>query len=76
MLSVRQMNESMNAQILMIEDDERLAKMVGDYLRQSGFVFSHAADGSKRRPQFGDLGLDVARHGRPSSVPKNSGLAG
>ncbi len=46
MLSVRQMNESMNAQILMIEDDERLAKMVGDYLRQSGFVFSHAADGS------------------------------
>lgn len=29
MLSVRQMNESMNAHILMIEDDERLAKMVG-----------------------------------------------
>lgn len=46
MLSVRQMNESMNAQILMIEDDERLAKMVGDYLRQSGFAFSHAADGA------------------------------
>lgn len=39
MLSVRQMNESMNAHILMIEDDERLAKMVGDYLRQSGFAF-------------------------------------
>jgi DNA-binding response OmpR family regulator len=35
----------MTAQILMIEDDERLAKMVGDYLRQSGFGFSHAADG-------------------------------
>lgn len=31
----------------MIEDDERLAKMVGDYLRQSGFGFSHAADGSQ-----------------------------
>lgn len=46
MLSVRQMNESMNAHILMIEDDERLAKMVGDYLRQSGFAFSHAADGA------------------------------
>ena len=29
----------------MIEDDERLAKMVGDYLRQSGFGFAHAADG-------------------------------
>mgnify|MGYP000010400851 FL=1 len=32
--------------LLMIEDDERLAKMVGDYLRQSGFGFSHAADGA------------------------------
>ena len=30
----------------MIEDDERLAKMVGDYLRQSGFGFAHAADGA------------------------------
>jgi DNA-binding response OmpR family regulator len=35
----------MTPQILMIEDDERLAKMVGDYLRQSGFGFAHAADG-------------------------------
>ena len=31
----------------MIEDDERLAMMVGDYLRQSGFGFSHAADGAQ-----------------------------
>ena len=36
----------MTPQILMIEDDERLAKMVGDYLRQSGFGFAHAADGA------------------------------
>ena len=30
--------------LLMIEDDSRLATMVGEYLRQSGFGFSHAAD--------------------------------
>ena len=34
MSHVRQLIESMNTQVLMIEDDERLAKMVGDYLRQ------------------------------------------
>ncbi len=28
----------------MIEDDDRLAMMVGEYLRQSGFGFSHAGD--------------------------------
>ena len=47
MSHVRQLIESMNTQVLMIEDDERLAKMVGDYLRQSGFGFSHAADGAR-----------------------------
>lgn len=31
----------------MIEDDDRLAMMVGDYLRQSGFGFSHATDGAQ-----------------------------
>ena len=35
----------MNARMLMIEDDDRLASMVGDYLRQSGFAFAHAGDG-------------------------------
>ena len=35
----------MNARLLMIEDDDRLASMVGDYLRQSGFAFAHAGDG-------------------------------
>jgi DNA-binding response OmpR family regulator len=36
----------MNAQLLMIEDDARLAAMVGDYLRQSGYGFVHAGDGA------------------------------
>jgi two-component system phosphate regulon response regulator OmpR len=30
-------------QLLMIEDDTRLAQMVGEYLGQSGFGVSHAA---------------------------------
>jgi DNA-binding response OmpR family regulator len=34
----------MAQQILMIEDDHRLAAMVGDYLRQAGFRFEHAGD--------------------------------
>lgn len=34
----------MAQRILMIEDDERLAGMVGDYLRQAGFRFTHAGD--------------------------------
>ncbi len=33
-------------QLLMIEDDSRLASMVGEYLRQSGYGFTHAADGA------------------------------
>jgi DNA-binding response OmpR family regulator len=32
--------------ILMIEDDVRLAEMVANYLRQSGFTVSHAEDGA------------------------------
>jgi len=32
-------------QLLMIEDDTRLAHMVGEYLGQSGFGFHHATDG-------------------------------
>lgn len=30
----------------MIEDDTRLAQMVGEYLTQSGFAFNHAGDGA------------------------------
>ena len=36
----------MPQQLLMIEDDNRLAAMVGDDLRQSGYGFTHAADGN------------------------------
>jgi DNA-binding response OmpR family regulator len=36
----------MTQQLLMIEDDSRLANMVGEYLRQSGYGFTHAADGA------------------------------
>ena len=32
-------------QLLMIEDDVRLAQMVGEYLRSAGFGFNHAVDG-------------------------------
>ena len=32
-------------QLLMIEDDTRLANLVGEYLRQSGYAFAHALDG-------------------------------
>ncbi|MGA8393446.1 MAG: response regulator transcription factor [Burkholderiaceae bacterium] len=35
----------MSSKLLMIEDDSRLAAMVGEYLSQSGFVFAHAVDG-------------------------------
>ncbi|QHE78152.1 response regulator [Hydrogenophaga sp. PBL-H3] len=35
----------MTSQLLMIEDDARLAKMVAEYLGQSGFEVTHAADG-------------------------------
>lgn len=34
----------MSQHLLMIEDDARLAQMVGEYLGQSGFVLNHAGD--------------------------------
>ena len=37
---------AMNAQLLMIEDDHRLAQMVGEYLGQSGLQVTHMADGA------------------------------
>jgi DNA-binding response OmpR family regulator len=45
-LTTRKDNATMTQQLLMIEDDSRLAAMVGDYLRQSGYGFTHAADGA------------------------------
>ena len=35
----------MTANILLIEDDPRLARMVEDYLREGGFSVMHAASG-------------------------------
>ena len=35
----------MSQHLLMIEDDARLAQMVGEYLGQSGFELNHAGDG-------------------------------
>lgn len=35
----------MSSQLLMIEDDARLAQMVGEYLGQSGLQVTHCADG-------------------------------
>lgn len=45
--------------LLMIEDDLRLANMVGDYLRQSGFVFSHAPTGEAGLAQLQDELVDL-----------------
>ena len=47
-------------QLLMIEDDARLAQMVGEYLTQSGFGFSHAADGAS--------GLELLQQRAPDLV--------
>jgi len=38
--------------LLMIEDDSRLAKMVVDYLGQSGYAVTHAADGESGLEQL------------------------
>ena len=46
--------------LLMIEDDTRLAAMVGEYLRQSGYGFTHAADG--------ESGLDTLQSTAPDLV--------
>ena len=46
----------MNAQsqLLMIEDDHRLAQMVGEYLGQSGLSVTHRADGQSGLAQLQD----------------------
>ena len=44
----------MTSHLLMIEDDTRLARMVGEYLGQSGFVCSHAANGGDGLAQLQD----------------------
>jgi len=40
--------------LLMIEDDARLARMVGEYLERSGFTVAHAGDGEAGLAQLQD----------------------
>lgn len=42
----------MSSQLLMIEDDARLAQMVGEYLGQSGLQVAHRADGKSGLAQL------------------------
>ena len=42
----------MSSQLLMIEDDTRLAEMVGEYLGQSGLQVTHRADGKSGLAQL------------------------
>ena len=42
----------MSSQLLMIEDDARLAQMVGEYLGQSGLQVTHCADGKSGLAQL------------------------
>ena len=51
---------AMNSQLLMIEDDHRLAQMVGEYLAQSSLQVTHMADGASglarlQSPEGGQL---------------------
>ena len=50
----------MNQNLLMIEDDERLAGMVGEYLGQSGFDVRHAANAQTGLDQLQACGPDAA----------------
>ncbi|MES2977461.1 MAG: response regulator transcription factor [Pseudomonadota bacterium] len=50
----------MTQQLLMIEDDARLATMVGEYLRQSGYGFTHAPTAT--------AGLQALQENRPDLV--------
>ena len=50
----------MSSQLLMIEDDARLAQMVGEYLGQSGLQVTHCADGKSGLAQLqGDAGAPL-----------------
>ena len=45
--------------LLMIEDDTRLAAMVGEYLTQSGFTVTHMADGESGLAALQDKAVDL-----------------
>ena len=48
----RHYTAAMSSQLLMIEDDARLAQMVGEYLGQSGLQVTHRADGKSGLAQL------------------------
>jgi DNA-binding response OmpR family regulator len=48
----------MRSTSLLIEDDQRLAQMVADYLRQLGFTREHAGDGQSGLKRVQEGGLD------------------
>ena len=48
--------------LLMIEDDARLARMVGEYLAPSGFEVTHAADGEAGLALLQDAGGGLLPH--------------
>jgi two-component system phosphate regulon response regulator OmpR len=52
----------MSPHLLMIEDDERLARMVGEYLGQSGFIIHHAATAQ--------AGLERLQTSTPDTAPR------
>ncbi len=55
-MSATTMTVSNRHHLLMIEDDARLAGMVGEYLAQSGFTFEHMADGQSGLARLQDGG--------------------
>ena len=55
----------MTSHLLMIEDDTRLARMVGEYLGQSGFVCAHAANGGDGLALLQDEHSAAPPHRRP-----------
>ncbi len=72
------------SEVLLIDDDLRLASMIGEYLRAQGLVFGHAADGAAGLVQLGVLkpgvvildwmmpgmdGLEVCRRLRAMPAP-------
>ncbi len=50
--ATRYYTAAMSSQLLMIEDDARLAQMVGEYLGQSGLQVTHRADGKSGLAQL------------------------
>jgi DNA-binding response OmpR family regulator len=52
----------MSPHLLMIEDDERLARMVGEYLGQSGFIIHHATTAQ--------AGLERLQTSAPDTAPR------